>query len=71
MDSSSDQSVNDYVGSVGDQSVNDYKDSIYNQVHNASSFMGSCRDQADNQYRNISSNTGTRSCKRCNSDQLQ
>ena len=29
--------------------------------------MGSCRDQADNQYRNISSNTGTRSYKRCNS----
>ena len=25
MDSSSDQAVNDYVGSVGDQSVNDYK----------------------------------------------
>ena len=28
--------------------------------------MGSYRDQADNQYRNISSNTGTRSYKRCN-----
>ena len=67
MGSSSDQAVNDYVGSVGDQSVNDYKGSIYNQVHNSSSFMGSCRDKADNQYRNISSNTGTRSYKRCNS----
>ena len=29
--------------------------------------MESCRDQADNQYRNISSNTGTRSYKRYNS----
>ena len=67
MDSSSDQAVDDYLVSVGDQSVNDYKDSIYNQVHNCSSFMGSCRDQADNQYKNISSKTGTRSHKRCNS----
>ena len=66
MGSSSDQTVNDYMGSVGGQSVNDYKGSTYNQVHNGSNFMGSCRDQADNQYRNISSNTGTRSYKRCN-----
>ena len=51
----------------GDQAVNDYKGSIYNQVHNGSSFMGVCRDQADNQYRNISSNRVTRSYKRCNS----
>ena len=29
--------------------------------------MRRCRDQADNQYRNISSNTGTGSYKRCNS----
>ena len=64
---SSNQAVNDYVFSVGDQSVNDYKGSIYNQVHNGSSFMGGFRGQADNQYRNISSNTGTRSYKRCNS----
>ena len=67
----SDQAVNDYMGSVGDQSVNDYKGSICNQVdnhfNNGSNFMESCRDQADNQYRNISSNTGTRSYKRCNS----
>ena len=55
------------MGSVGDQSVNDYRGSIYNQVHNDSSFMGSCRDQEDNQYRIISSNTGTRSYKRFNS----
>ena len=68
MGSSSDQAVNDYVSSVGDQSVNDYKSSIYNQVHNASSCMESCRDEADNQYRNISSNSGTRSYKRCNND---
>ena len=46
--SSSNQAVNDYMGSVGDQSVNDYRGSIYNQVHNDSSFMGSCRDQEDN-----------------------
>ena len=67
MGSSSDQAVNDYVGSVGDQSVNDYRNSIYNQVHNGSGFMGSCRDQGDNQYRIISSNHGTRSYKRFNS----
>ena len=66
----SDQAVNDYMGSVGDQSVNDYKGSICTQVdnhfNNGSNFMESCRDQADNQYRNISSNTGTRSYKHCN-----
>ena len=67
MGTSSNQAVNDYVCSVGDQSVNDCKGSIYNQVHNGSSFMGVCRDQADNQYRNISSNRVTRSYKRCNS----
>ena len=68
MGSISDQSINNYMGSIGDQAfsnymdsssdqaVNDCKCSIYNQVHNGSSFMGSCRDQADKQYRNISSN---------------
>ena len=67
MGGSSDQAVNKYMCSVGGQPVNDYKGSIYNQVHNGSSFMGVCRDQADNQYRNISSNRVTRSYKRCNS----
>ena len=72
MGSIGDQAVNKYMRSVGDQSVNDYKGSTGNQVynhsyHNGSNFMGSCRDQADNQNRNISSNTGTGSYKCCNS----
>ena len=51
------------MGSVGDQAVNNYTGSIGNQVynhyyHNGSNYMGNCRDQADNQYRNIRSNTG-------------
>ena len=58
MSSIGDKTVNDYMSSVsGDQSVNDYKGSICNQednhFHNGINFMGSCRDQADNQYRNI------------------
>ena len=32
--------------------------------------MGSCRDQANNQYKNIGSNTGTRSYKCSNSDYM-
>ena len=65
------QSVNNYMGNIGDQVVNDYKGSIVseadNRYHdNGSKFMGSCRDQADNQYSNISRNTGTRSYKHCN-----
>ena len=67
MDSIGDQAVNNYISSVVDQSVNDYKGSIHNQVRDGSSFMVSCRDQADNQYRNISSNTDIRSYKRHNS----
>ena len=67
-----DQAVNNYMDSVDDQVVNDYKGTVGNQVynhyyHNGSNFMGSCRDQADNQYRNISSNTGTGSYDCCNS----
>ena len=67
MDSIGDQAVNNYISSVVDQSVNDYKGSIHNQVRDGSSFMVSCRDQADNQYRNISNNTDIRSYKRHNS----
>ena len=71
MGSISDQSINNYMGSINDQAVISYMSSICNQVdnhfHNGINFMGGCRDQADNQYRNISSNTGTRSYKRCNS----
>ena len=33
-------------------------------------YVGSCRDQADNQYSNISSNTGTKLYRGCNSDYM-
>ena len=67
-----DQAVNNYIVSVGDQAVNCYKGSIGNKVynhyyHNGSNFMRSCKNQADNQYRNISSIKGTRSYNCCNS----
>ena len=65
-----DQSVNTYMGSIGDQAVNYHKGSVGSQAdnryyYNGSKFMETCRDQADNQYSIISSNTGTRLCKRC------
>ena len=50
-----DQSVNNYMGIIGDEAVNNYRGSVGNQednryYHNGSSFIGSHRDQADNQY---------------------
>ena len=72
MGSIGDQSVNNYMGSIVDQAVNDHQGSIGSQAdnlyhHNGINFMRGCKDQTDNQYSNISSNTGTRSYKRCNS----
>ena len=72
MGSIGDQSVNNYMGSIVDQAVNDHQGSIGSQAdnlyhHNGINFMGGCKDQPDNQYSNISSNTGTRSYKCCNS----
>ena len=69
MGSTGDQTLNNHMGSIVDQAVNDHQGSIGSQAdnlyhHNGSNFMGGCKDQADNQYSNISSNTGTRSYKR-------
>ena len=65
MGSTGGQFVKNYMGSIGDQEVNDHKVSIGSQAdnhyhYNGSNFLGSCRDQANNQYSNISSNTGTK-----------
>ena len=70
MCSIGDQSVNTYMGSIGDQAVNDRKGSVGSQAdnsyyYNGSNFMETCRDQADNQYSNMSNNTGTKLYKRC------
>ena len=75
MGSIGDQSVNNYKGSTGDQAVNDHQGSTFIQAdnhyhHNGSNFMRSCKDQADNHYSNISSNTGTRSYKGCDSSYM-